>query len=326
MDAATREHPPASVPSGEQTWPRISIVTAVYNGESLLEDTLRSVLEQDYPDLEYIVVNDGSTDGTRDILRRYEHRLTRVIDQPNRGLYPALNAGFAECTGDILGWLNSSDMLHADGLRTVGAVFSTFPGVEWITGRPTRFDDAGTAVTLMPLARWSRARFLMGANRYIQQESTFWRRSLWERAGGEMSTAYRVEGDFELWVRFFRHARLHSVDAFIAGWRDHDDSMSHTDLERYDRTCEEIVDHEVTSTRGNSLIRSFRSLTRVMRRIPGAGSAWQQLVVRGLPRLPGPDWPPWIGRSAGDGWEMHSWRSAGAEQRSSVQHSQGPGT
>jgi glycosyltransferase involved in cell wall biosynthesis len=305
---------PFELPPG-QPWPRISLVTAVYNGEHYLEDTIRSILGQGYPNLEYIVVNDGSTDRTRDILRTYEPQLTRVIDQPNRGLYPALNTGFAQCTGDLLGWLNCSDMLHTHGLFVVGAVFSAFPEVEWITGRPTNFNEAGMTVRLMPLARWSRARFLMGANRHIQQESTFWRRRLWERAGGEMSTAYRVEGDFELWVRFFRHARLHSVDALIAGWRNHDDSLSHGDLERYERNCDEIVDRELASTNRDSLIRSFRSFNRLIRQVPGLRGAWQRLVMRGLYRLPGPDWPQWIGYVEGEGWAMHSWRRTDVEGR-----------
>lgn len=282
----------------EQRWPRISLVTAVYNGEDLLEDTFRSIFAQGYPNLEYIVVNDGSTDGTREIIGRYEDRIARVVDQPNRGLYAALNTGFAESTGDILGWLNCSDMLNTHGLLTVGTVFSSFPEVEWITGRAVSFNPAGVPATVRPLRRWSRLRFLLGANRYIQQESTYWRRSLWERAGGELSTKYRAEGDFELWVRFFRHARLHSVNALIAGYRHHDDSLSHSDIGNYDRNCAEIVENELAQTRGGAAIRVFRSLGRLM-----------PLALRALYRLPGPDRPPWIGYTEGEGWSMRSGRA-----------------
>lgn len=187
-------------------WPRISLVTAVYNGEQYLEATIRSILDQNYPNLEYIVVNDGSTDRTLDIIRRYQQHITCIVDQPNKGLYAALNAGFAKSSGEIMGWLNCSDMLHTRGLFVVGSVFAAFQDVEWITGRPTVFNTQGMTVEVQPLPRWTRNRFLAGANRHIQQESTYWRRSLWERAGGALSEAYRAEGDFEQWVRFFRYA------------------------------------------------------------------------------------------------------------------------
>src|SRR5215469_15818728 len=95
---------------GEQPWPRITLVTAVYNGERFLEDTIRSVLSQGYPKLEYVIVNDGSTDATVEIIKKYEQHLAGWINQSNRGLYAALNAGFERSTGEVLGWLNSSDM------------------------------------------------------------------------------------------------------------------------------------------------------------------------------------------------------------------------
>src|ERR1017187_4485283 len=87
-------------------WPRITLVTAVYNGERYLEDTVLSILHQQYPNLEYIIVNDGSTDGTVDIIKKYEQHLACWLNQPNKGLYAALNAGFARSSGEIMGWLN----------------------------------------------------------------------------------------------------------------------------------------------------------------------------------------------------------------------------
>lgn len=157
------------------------MVTAVYNGEAYLEDTIRSLVYQGYPNLEYIIVNDGSTDRTAEIIRDYERYLTAWINQKNQGLYAALNAGFARSTGEVMGWLNCSDKLHTGGLAVVGSVFATFPEIEWITGRPTGFNVLGMTTHIDDLRRWSRYRFLAGANQYIQQESTFWRKSLWER-------------------------------------------------------------------------------------------------------------------------------------------------
>jgi glycosyltransferase involved in cell wall biosynthesis len=97
-------------------WPKITLVTAVYNGEEYLEATMRSIVNQGYPNLEYIVVNDGSTDGTVEIIRKYEGQVSCWFSQTNQGLYAALNAGFARSTGEIMGWLNSSDLLQVNGV------------------------------------------------------------------------------------------------------------------------------------------------------------------------------------------------------------------
>src|SRR5260370_39426157 len=93
--------------SGE--WPRITLVTAVRNGAKYLEDTIRSIVNQGYPNLEYIVVDGVSTDGTIDIIRKYESHLAWWVSQPDEGVYDALNTGFARSTGEIMGWLKAGD-------------------------------------------------------------------------------------------------------------------------------------------------------------------------------------------------------------------------
>jgi glycosyltransferase involved in cell wall biosynthesis len=291
------------VNKGEEfrNWPRISLVTAVYNGERYLEDTIRSVLDQEYPNLEYFIVDGGSTDGSVEIIRKYESRITGWIVEADKGVYDAINKGFRRTSGEIMGWLNASDKLHANGLTVVGTIFSTFQEVEWITGRPTMFNDAGMTVEVKDVPRWSRWRFLAGANRHIQQESTFWRRGLWERAGGALSTEYRAEGDFELWMRFFRHARIYPVDALIGGWRFHTDSLSHGDVGRYERNCDEILEKELLAGdfRGLRVFRrTFRRLDRAIRHVPKVRGVWQRAVVNPLTnylyRGRSAEWPPVI--------------------------------
>jgi Glycosyl transferase family 2 len=292
-----------SLSTVESGWPRISLVTPVYNSEQYLEATLQSVISQCYPNLEYIVVNDGSTDGSGEIIRQYREHFSATVEQPNQGLYAALNAGFAKSSGEIMGWLNSNDLLHINGLRTVGSVFAQLPPVEWITGWPTYFTPDGLPIAEKRLMRWSRARFLAGANRFIQQESTYWRRSLWERAGGRLETRYRAEGDFDLWVRFFRHAQLYTVDGLIGGYRCHPNALSQGNVELYTRICDEIADRELASAPGLGLTKIFRRASRVVQRIPKVRVAWQRSVVRALYTTPGPDWAPVI-RHPGDRWEM----------------------
>lgn len=294
---ATHHSPPAT------SLPKISLVTAVYNGEQLLEATILSVLDQNYPNLEYIIIDDGSTDSTPDIIRKYQSQLAYTARQSNQGLYAALNAGFAQSTGDILGWLNSSDLLQLNGLFVVGGVFSSFPQVEWITGRPTKYNTAGQTVHIWPVRRWSRMRFLAGANKYIQQESTYWRRSLWQKAGGALSTEFRAEGDFDLWVRFFRHAQLYSVDALIAGYRVHGDALSSSNQDRYDYNCDLIADRELFSLPGAPAARLFRRVGRSVRSIPKVRGLWQRLAMKPLYHLPASDFPPAI-RYGVDSWYL----------------------
>jgi glycosyltransferase involved in cell wall biosynthesis len=294
-------------------WPRITLVTAVFNGERYLEETIRSVLQQGYPNLEYIVVDDGSSDGTVEIIRKYERELTYWFSQKNQGLYGALNAGFARSSGEVMGWLNANDKFHTGGLSVVGSVFSAFAQVEWITGRATMFNDAGMTIEVQDVPRWSRGRFLAGANRHIQQESTFWRRGLWERAGGALSTEYRAEGDFELWTRFFRHATIYPVDSLIGGWRYHADSLSHADVSKYDRRCDEIVEKELQRSeefRGLRMFRrTFRRLDRAIRRVPKVRGVWQRAVANPLTnylyRGRSAEWPPVI-EFKGNQWRFRA--------------------
>jgi O-antigen biosynthesis protein len=297
--------PKAYVESSE--WPRITLVTPVYNGVRYIEETIRSIVYQGYPNLEYIVVDGGSTDGTVEIIRKYQRHIAWWVSRRDNGVYDALNTGFAESTGCIMGWLNASDLLHTSGLFVVGSVFAALPEVEWLTGRPTRFNPNGMTVDIRTVPAWSRYRFLAGANKYIQQESTFWRRSLWDKAGGELNATHRDVGDFELWVRFFRHAKLYSVDALIGGYRSHSDAISTANLDRYNQHCDKIVESELKLLPGAGAVWAFRRISNVVRHIPKVRGFWQRVALEGLYRVAGPDWPPmvvdqenkWVIREAG---------------------------
>jgi len=284
------------------SWPRISLVTPVFNSARYLEATLRSVLSQGYPSLEYIIVDGGSTDGSVEIIRKYESQLHSWVSEPDRGMYDAINKGFARSSGELMGWISATDMLHAGSLFVVGSVFRTFPQVEWITGRPTGFSDDGMGAEILKLRRWSRWSFLAGANRYIQQESTFWRRSLWERAGSRVNDSRRNASDFELWVRFLRYARLYSVDALIGGFRSHPDSLGLQNLADCHRIHDEILEKEVASMRGAAGLKLFRRLSSAAMQV-GLEKSWRKMVLATLPRLPGSGAAPII-RYRKDRWVM----------------------
>jgi len=291
---------PPPTPAG---WPKVSLVTPVFNSARYLEQAMVSVLNQGYPNLEYSIVDGGSTDGSVAIIRKYQDRLHWWVSEPDRGMYDALNKGFARSSGEVMGWISATDLLHAGSLSVVSSVFAAFPQVEWITGRPTVLNETGMIVGVLRLRRWSRLRFLAGANRYIQQESTFWRRSLWERAGGHVDASRRNGNDFELWVRFFRYARLYSVDAMIGGFRTHADSLGLQDIEECHRVHEEIIRMELQSAPWGRTLKGFRALSAAAQSVPLVSRGWRELVMGGLKRFPGPDLVPVI-RYRKHNWEM----------------------
>ena len=293
VDYVTRGIHLASRAQEESTrWPRITLVTPVFNGIRYIEETIRSIVYQGYPNLEYIVVDGGSSDGTVDIIHQYEKHISWWISRRDKGVYDALNTGFSRSTGTIMGWLNASDVLHTSGLFVVGSVFASLPSVDWLTGRPTRLNPNGMTVDIRELPSWSRYRFLAGANKYIQQESTFWRRSLWEKAGGELNATYRDVGDFDLWVRFVRYAPLYSVDALIGGYRFHSDAISSSNMERYSQRCDKIIESELKSIPRAGALRVFRHVSNVVKNIPKVRGIWQRVALKSLYHLAGPDWPP----------------------------------
>jgi glycosyltransferase involved in cell wall biosynthesis len=291
----------AQVETPAKVWPKISLVTPVWNSGKYIEHTIRSVLAQGYPNLEYFIMDGGSSDETIEVIRKYESQISGWVSAPDKGMYDAINKGFAKSSGEIMGWISATDQLHMGGLFVAGSVFRDLPQVEWITGRPTAFNEEGFTYDVGGVTHWSKYRFLAQANRYIQQESTFWRRSLWEKAGSHVDASRRSAGDFELWVRFFRHAQLYPVDALIGGFRVHDASLGLQNLEACHRIHDEIIEAELERMPKGSTLRAFRRLSARVRKIRGLRYVWWRLVEQSLYRLPGPDWPPVI-RYRGANW------------------------
>jgi glycosyltransferase involved in cell wall biosynthesis len=287
---------PQVVPAKLQvpSWPRIALVTPVFNSGKYIEATIRSVLAQEYPNLDYFIVDGGSTDGTLNVIRKYESQISGWISEPDNGMYDALNKGYARTTGEIMGWISATDTLHPGGLMVAASVFQDLPQVEWITGRPTACTEDGMTTWILEAPRWSRYRFLMGANRAIQQESTFWRRSLWEKAGGYVDASRRLVSDFELWVRFFRHAKLYPVEALIGAFRGHGDSLGLQLLEECYRIHDEVIEKELERVAWGEALRLFRRVSGRMQSIRKVRYFWRRLVMDSLYKMPGSDWAPVI--------------------------------
>lgn len=223
--------------------PKISIVTPSFNQAEYLDDTIRSVLDQGYPNLEYLIIDGGSTDRSVEIIRHYEKQLAFWTSEPDNGQYHAINKGFSRSTGEIMLWLNSDDRLLPGSLLTIAEIFSIYPEIQWLTSSlPVIWNRNGQAIDCMNAGGFCRESFfrgvhLPGGDWYstytIQQESTCWRRSLWDLSGATIDDTLHYAGDFELWMRFFRHANLYSVRSLIGGFRKHGNQKTGNGMDLY---------------------------------------------------------------------------------------------
>jgi glycosyltransferase involved in cell wall biosynthesis len=207
-------------------WPLISIVTPSYNQGEYLEATIRSILLQGYPNLEYIIMDGGSTDGSLAIIRKYEPWLAYWEFGPDGGQYAAVQKGFERSSGQIMAWLNSDDMYFPWALRMAGELFAALPEVRWLsTGMPCQMITENSVLTFQQISGYSRrAFFSQNFNRrtsFIQQEGCFWRKNLWEEVDAHLDIALDSAGDFELWSRFWRKADLYTVNAPLGIFRYH---------------------------------------------------------------------------------------------------------
>jgi len=237
----TKKVIPETTPNGKP-WPKISIVTVSFNMRDYIEDTILSVISQQYPNLEYIVIDGGSKDGTVDIIKRYEPWITYWISEPDSGMYDAIQKGFSRSTGEIMAYINSDDKYHYNSLFSAATIFSSMEDVDWILGRASFYNDEGTIVDVKDLKKWSKLNYYTGNYQWIQQESVFWRRNLWLKAGGKINTDLRYAGDYELWLRFFRFAKLYSTETIFAGFRFRTkDQLSLEKLDSYIYEVEQVT-------------------------------------------------------------------------------------
>jgi len=230
--------------------PRISIVTPSYNQAKYLEECMDSVLSQKYPNLEYVVMDGGSTDGSVEIIKKYAKHLTYWQTCPDGGQYAAINAGFARTTGEVMAWLNSDDRYHPNAFLKAACAYSEYPDVNWISGRATIFQENGLFSGIDRFyPQFSYRKMLSGHidKPFIMQEATFWRRSLWDKASGRLDTSYHLAADTELWMRFFRTDRLYLLDALLAGFRQQDNNRSIQNIEKYHEEARTAISRELAS-------------------------------------------------------------------------------
>jgi len=200
--------------------PRISIVTPSYEQGRYLGRTVYSVVNQHYPQLEYFVQDGGSDDETPDVLERFDGELSGWISEPDAGQADAINRGFAHTSGEIMAYLNSDDLLLPGSLAFVARYFAAHPDVDAVYGHRILIDehDRQIGVWVMP----PHDDEMLTLADYIPQETLFWRRDLWERAGGQIDVSFKFAVDWDLLLRFRdAGARIVRLPRFLGAFRIH---------------------------------------------------------------------------------------------------------
>jgi glycosyltransferase involved in cell wall biosynthesis len=198
--------------------PIVSIVTPSFNQGRFVEQTIQSVLAQDYPHIEYMVIDGGSTDRSAEIIRRYETRLAYWVSEPDRGQTYAIRKGFARATGSILAWLNSDDLLTPSAVRIAVEYLRAQAGVGLVYGYLLHIDWRGNVVGVNRMPAFYPAMF--ARNITLPQETAFFRREAFERAGGINQTLH-FSMDFDLWCRLQQVAAVRHIPAFLGYFREH---------------------------------------------------------------------------------------------------------
>ena len=224
---------PGSMPD-ESPWPKISIVTPSYNQGEFLEETIRSVLLQNYPNLEYIVIDGGSTDNSLDIIRKYEKHMSCWVSEKDEGQADAINKGLSMSTGEIVAWLNSDDFYEKDILTTVASEISVGKNKFIVVGDIWAVDRSGTimrkwhtrAPTLLSLIFQYRAYLVRGLVFMPNQPAVFWHRQVLEEIGLLRKELYYAM-DYEYWLRMLSHEyRFYKMDHVLANYRFHERAKS----------------------------------------------------------------------------------------------------
>jgi hypothetical protein len=217
---------PATMPGG-RPWPRFTVVTPSYNQAEFLEETIRSVLFQGYPNLEYFVVDGGSADGSVEIIRRYKPWLARWVSQPDGGQAEAIRKGFGWAAGELLAWLNSDDIYAPGALATAARAFADRPeavliyGDANVIGRDSSLE--GPAHYVRPFDR----AYLLAESNLIAQPSAFFRRAAYAAAGGlDVSLHYVM--DWDLWLRLEEQGPVHHLPEVLSSMRDHPTAKTRT--------------------------------------------------------------------------------------------------
>jgi glycosyltransferase involved in cell wall biosynthesis len=204
-----------------KTPPLISIITPSYNQAEFIEATLQSVLQQRYPHIEYIVVDGLSTDGTTSILEKYRHQLSHLIIEKDKGQTDAINKGFKLAKGELVGWINSDDILYEDCVERIVQLYEQHKeqGVIFYNNVNDMLDRAGNVTQTYNKTIPNRA-YLLNDNYALIQQGSFYKRSVVEKVG-YLNDRIQYCMDLDLWLKLLQHGNIHylNIDKPTAGFR-----------------------------------------------------------------------------------------------------------
>lgn len=216
----TLETNPQTIPVGGSSWPKISIITPSLNQGAFLEEAIRSILLQNYPNLEFIVVDGGSTDNSLDIIMKYQKWIKFWVSEEDKGQSDAINIGLSRCTGDIIGWINSDDRL------LIGALYFVAKNIQmssaaWLIGASEIVDESSNSIFIRyPPIAVAQDTFLCWTGNWFPQQSTFWNRQMQERIQS-LDTSLHYVMDVDLWWRMTKHAEPTIVKKVLSSYRTH---------------------------------------------------------------------------------------------------------
>ena len=211
--------------------PLVSVITPSYNQAAFLEQTLLSVLNQDYPNIEYWVIDGGSTDNSLEIIRQYEPKLAGWVSEKDRGQADGVNKGFAKATGEIIGWLNSDDLYYQGAVSAAVEAFRQNPEASFVFSDVESIDEHGIAFNKMHYGDWKLADLM--TLRIIGQPGVFMRREVLEQAG-YLDLSYNYLLDVQLWLRMAAIAEPNYVPGQVwAAARIHSDAKNVAHAEEF---------------------------------------------------------------------------------------------
>jgi glycosyltransferase involved in cell wall biosynthesis len=224
-----------------KNFPLVSIITPCRNSETYIEETILSVINQTYPNIEYIVVDGGSTDATLEIIRRYEASITRWTSEPDEGMYQAINKGMSRVRGDIVAYLNSDDLYFPDTISKVVDFFKANQSIDVVYGNPDIIDGDGKKLYTWIYPNFNWKRFTSADYMMMGQPATFWRRALMDKIG-LFDESMKMASDFDFFIRAGMSGTLGHVSDALAQFRFHSAALSSNQKELNDQ--EVILIHE----------------------------------------------------------------------------------
>jgi len=235
-----------TAPGADPSWPRVSIITPSFNQAPYLERTIISIHNQGYPNLEHVVIDGGSTDGSVEILKRYGKRFAYWHSGPDRGQSDAINLGSSKATGQYMMWINSDDLLMPGALHRLVETFRQHPDADLVYGNQVEIDHADRVIKRLYTTDFDIRDFIWEVNIIVHQQSALWRKDLFDNLGG--LRLFRYAMDYDLIYRMFRAgARFHLIPDFLSAFRVHSEGLTGSG--------------EVARKRGKEVDAAFRDFT-----------------------------------------------------------------